>query len=748
MKPIIRVCAAGVLALAVVAATGTPAFASTEPVSSATLLPAPTGLTPDDTTAPYPHAVLKNVKLDWAAVAGTTGYRVQVGRDSTWSTEAILSKDVLFSEWTVPLGLPNSTYVWRVAALKGSAVGHWSSETGQTHSNASFTKGWRTAPVLNTVTSPFVGVPNFSWSPVADASGYELQANTDPYFGGTATGPAPDTSPSPSPQGATGNNVAECFLTRTRYTPASDVVGASDPVGACNFTLQAPGTTVYWRVRALDAIATDAVESPTKPKAQSLSGAAAAPTADEEPTRPSVAGAWSSVGSFIYTPSAVAGGSLALTPTASLASDPNGLCTIANPGSPQAEHATCRDVPTIRWTDTGAENYRLTLALDDSFTNVQYVIETPGLESTFSGALAEASANGSWYYAVQACDATNCGPVTTTPPSFSKVTPRLTLGANPGVSGEITLAWQSYADALEASTGQAETQDAFAYHVEVATTDHPYFDFVVDHQVVDEAYLSPSKSYGDGAFLWRVQPIDSAGNPLPWSLTKQFTRDATAPKVVTVSPSSGVTVLQPVNVAFSEPVTGVTAATLGLSPAVSHTVTVTSPTTATITPTAAMLPGATYRVVLTSAVKDLSGNSADPLGPTFSVKPTVDDSSKAISYGGAWSVLSSSSAVGGRFHGAVPTATSKRSATMKFSGVGVSLRSCLGPSNGYLDIYIDNVKKGRVSLYRSYTGCGIKVASITGLARTTHTIKLVGIGSHTSASKGNAVSVDYLTVTP
>jgi hypothetical protein len=213
-----------------------------------------------------------------------------------------------------------------------------------------------------------------------------------------------------------------------------------------------------------------------------------------------------------------------------------------------------------------------------------------------------------------------------------------------------------------------------------------------------------------------------------------------------VTPSSAVAVTQPLKLVFSEAVTGVSSASVTLTPAATTTVTVTGPTTATLTPTKTLLPGATYGVVVSSAVHDLNGNVADPTGPTFTVSPKVNDASKALTYGGSWRVLASSSAIGGSYHSSIPTTTAKTSATMKFSGIGVSLQSCLGPGNGYLDVYLDGVKKARLSLYRSYTGCGVRVATLKGLARATHTLKVVGVGAHSSASRGNAVSVDYLTV--
>jgi len=767
VNPIARACSAGVLSLALVSATASvPAFASTEVVAGASLLAAPTGLTPDDAGTAYPHAVRKNVKLDWSPVAGATGYRVQVGRDSTWSTDPVLSKDVLVSEYTLPILLPNATYVWRVAALKDAVLGRWSSETGQAHAEAEFTHGWRAAPTPNAVVTPFVGRPTFSWSAVPDASAYELQVAKAPFLATTTTGPTSDTSPAPgtSTQAPDPKMLAECMTPRTRVTPASDAVGKSDTVGDCKWVIPADGTTVYWRVRPLDAAATDVVGGPTAP----VSSAGVSESVPQDPNYldktcgknpddfncetnlPSLAGSWSTPQSFVWTTVADLGGALATTvPTLSLASDPDGLCTVITDGSPtEAEHARCRDVPTIRWAQaTGTPvRYRITFALDDALTNIQHVVETSATQFTVPGSWMDASGLTSYYYVVQACDSSVCSSVTSTPPSFSKVTPRLVTGSSPGVTGEMHFSWQSYAAALAAATAQPATQDAFEYHFEVASSDHPSYDVLVDEALVDETVYTPQTEYPDGSFVWRVHPVDSAGNTLPWSLSGSFTRDATPPKALSVSPSSKVAVKQALKVTFSEPVTGVSAVSLGLSPSVAHTISILSPTTATITPTAAMVPGATYRVTLTSAIEDLSGNTADPLGPTFTVTNAIDDPNAALSYAGTWHSLSSSSATGGTFHSSVPTSSAQTTATMKFAGVGFSLNACMGPANGYLDVYVDNVKKGRVSLYRSYTGCGVRVATVGSLARATHTLKLVGVGAHVSASKGNGVSVDYVAV--
>jgi hypothetical protein len=143
VKPISRACVVGALSLALGAAAPlASAGAATEVDSTGGLLSAPTGLSPDDSGTAYPHAALQSVTLDWNAVSGATGYKVQVGRDSTWSDDAsvVVDKQVLASEYTLPVLLPHATYVWRVAAIGASGkVGHWSSEQGKAQSEAEFT---------------------------------------------------------------------------------------------------------------------------------------------------------------------------------------------------------------------------------------------------------------------------------------------------------------------------------------------------------------------------------------------------------------------------------------------------------------------------------------------------------------------------------------------------------------------------------------------------------------------------------
>jgi hypothetical protein len=739
VNTVIRALATGALAVSLAAAApGAPAFATTDPVSGAGLLAAPSSLTPNDTT------VRKSVTLNWAAVSGATAYKVEVGRDSTWSDVPVYAATAKVSQLTLPVSLPHGSYVWRVAALKGSALGHWSSET----TDPEFTRGWNNAPTTIAPAGATTVMPEFSWTPVPGASAYEVQVTDTPFIQG------------PGIQETAPGNSDTCFTTRTRVTFFTEHIeqGESNP-GPCFSTLLGDGSARYWHVRALDRWVSSGSYS-TDPAGHGISDVPPNGTPDPtigtdcwgdtgggcDPSAPSEYSAWSPGVAFSATVGATPGVYNPATAVAvhALDTDPDGLCT-AN--SPSAGLTTCTDFPTIGWDPTaGAVRYRVTVALDAAMSNVTRMLDTRGLQWTPTDAWPEATTRNGYYVTVQACDANGCGSAGT-PASLRKVSPRTTVTSlAPPVTGEFTFAWQAYAVALATASGQAETQDAYAYHVQVAPSDHPSYDLTVDDQVVDETFYTPQKVYADGAYVWRVQAVDASNHMLPWSTSQAFTRDATPPRAISVSPSSGVAVTQALKVTFSEPVTGVSATSLGLSPAVAHTVTVTSPTTATITPTAAMVPGATYRVVLTTAIHDLSGNAADPLGPTLTVKAAVDDSSKAFTYTGTWHVLSSSSATGGSYHGSVPTSSAQTTATMKFAGVGVNIESCLGPSSGYLDVYVDGVRKARVSLYRSFTGCGIRVATLTGFARATHTLRLVGIGAHPTGSKGNAVAVDYVNV--
>jgi hypothetical protein len=797
-----RACAAAATAAALLASAATLSLVGTAAASTEVVvapLAAPQALAPDDSTAALPHAVLKTVSLSWGAVSGATGYRVQVGTDGSWSDDKSVSftSDVASTSVTLPVSLPHATYVWRVAALKGSAVGHWSSEEGQAHSDAQFTRGWRDAPQVNTVT--FSGLrPSFSWSPVKYASGYQIQISSTPFPAPGVSTSAPDTTSSPTQDTQASIVDTTCFTPRTRLTPFTGVAGdgAKDSVGRCDFNIPDPGTTLYWRVRALDKWKGAAATGPTVPVSQAgisylppttdaggataitsdcnspsaspsaSATASASPTSTASPSASPVAGSgetgtsncadpsddsergdWTSQATFVWSPSAAVA-ALGLVKTDSVSQDPDGLCTVTNPGAADAEKGLCSDFPTISWNgaSTQAARYRVYVALDDAFTNIQSIAETSGHQWTPTTSWRESSPSLSYYYAVQACDATACGPVTSTPPSFRKVTPRpLTMGT-PAVKGTLALNWQSYAADLATATGKAAPEDAWYYHVEIATADHPSYDAMVDNAAVDQESYTPTTDLGDGSFVWRVQAVDSFGNMLPWSKSQAFVRDTTAPRAVRATPSAGVTAKKAVVISFSEPVTGLSSSTLlavtsGGNAPVSVSV-AGDRRSATLVPTRPWVAGAAYAVRLLPAVKDAVGNSAVATGPGFTVTKTVDDASGGLVFGTGWSSLSSSNAHGGTFH---RSGTAGRSLSMTFNGSSVTLVGCLGPGNGYATVSVGGVAK-RFGLYRSYSGCGVTLGTLSGLGRGTHTVKVSVAGTHPAGSRGNNVDVDYLAV--
>jgi uncharacterized protein (TIGR03437 family) len=118
---------------------------------------------------------------------------------------------------------------------------------------------------------------------------------------------------------------------------------------------------------------------------------------------------------------------------------------------------------------------------------------------------------------------------------------------------------------------------------------------------------------------------DLAGNALaanyPWIFTTGTTANTTPPTVISTSPanaSSGASISNPITATFSESLDPLTITTASMSmqqgpTAVAGGVTY-SGVTAVLTPAAALAPATTYTVTLTTAVKDLAGNS---LGAPF-----------------------------------------------------------------------------------------------------------------------------------
>jgi len=133
------------------------------------------------------------------------------------------------------------------------------------------------------------------------------------------------------------------------------------------------------------------------------------------------------------------------------------------------------------------------------------------------------------------------------------------------------------------------------------------------HTVYSVSLTAAVKDYAGNALL---------GAPVEWTFTTGA--DTIAPAVVSRSPEiddSGIPLIANVTVRFSEPVTGVSTATMTLDHAgslVPASVTYSaSSRLARLTPTAPLAPNTTYTITLTSAIADASGNALAPVTWSF-----------------------------------------------------------------------------------------------------------------------------------
>jgi hypothetical protein len=84
--------------------------------------------------------------------------------------------------------------------------------------------------------------------------------------------------------------------------------------------------------------------------------------------------------------------------------------------------------------------------------------------------------------------------------------------------------------------------------------------------------------------------------------------------------------------------------------------------------------------------------------------------------------------------------------TFQFKGTGITWYGTKGPSFGKAYVYIDNVNKGALDLYRSSAAYRQKIWSSATLSNGVHTIKIVVYGTKRSAAKGYDVSFDYFSI--
>lgn len=727
-----------VTAAAVLAGLAAPALHTP---AAAAGLPAPL---PRTTASPD---LQKVVELRWAAVPGAVSYAMQVGTDPYWSDEAdIFSLSTVATRLTLPVWLPHGDYLWRVAAVGQDGVrGAWSATldpvTEEPLAQVTFARGWNDAPVpLAQRPADDTHLPTFRWTPVRTASEYQIQVSSSPDFGGPIHGQASSVT-------------ASCFTTRTAVTPFNKQKSAANPgVGNCWFDGFAEGEPMYWRVRALDQVADEVQELVTTPVVDSgishlppepaeeldttdCPGASSGVVAACTPAHPVEKGVWSTVSVFVPTAWPTAKDDHRLLPVVQTAPLPADLC---------GPTGSCRDVPTLDWSPVeGATSYRVYVALDRAYTNIQEIAETPGTSWTPTVQWRDSGVLSSYYYVVQACTSAGCGPVTSSPPSFRKSSVPVRLQDEEVTRTETVLAWDDYVDLL-AEQGDA-TSEAAAYRVQVANATDTSFSAPLEDVTTDHSsHVSRTVSYGEGSFLWRVQAVDASGHKLRWSPVGAFTRDFTAPTVTSVSPSSPLDPRASVVVKLSESVTGASTATASLVPVAGGSavpaVVTTSGSTVTVDPTGTLPVGATYSLVLTSGIRDLAGNPLTTVRKPVGVNPVLDDANAAFSWRGTWTTASSSMASYGRYH---LSSTAGATATATTSGTGVRVYGCRGPSGGRFELWVDGVRKATGDTYLSYSSCGT-LSEVSGLRAGGHVVQVKVLGSRQSKSTGTKVGLDGL----
>jgi len=189
----------------------------------------PTLLTPADAVG----TPLRDITFSWSPVVGAKTYEIQISPNGDWDNNVIHDATIKSTKYTLSTNLDNGSYYWRVRAKDAKGTpnnGGWSIER-------QFTRDWpqhpdEVAPFYNGVTTPVVNVPTLEWTAVPLASHYEIWIGTDLLF---------------SP-----GSFVTCLTNRTKVTPYHRSSGLGGEPGGCTLPYS-PGTTYYWKVRAIDA---------------------------------------------------------------------------------------------------------------------------------------------------------------------------------------------------------------------------------------------------------------------------------------------------------------------------------------------------------------------------------------------------------------------------------------------------------------------------------------------------------------
>lgn len=420
-----------------------------------------------------------------------------------------------------------------------------------------------------------------------------------------------------------------------------------------------------------------------------------------------------------------------------VSSGSNGSVTKASPApSPRypGSGATVKGVPYLQWEPLAyAASYDVQLDDDSNFSSPIKTVTT----KMAAWAHVDPLAAGTYYWRVRRNDADNRDGAWSTVRSFNLQPAPVTLSSPTNGStppgNTLLLQWKP-------------TQPSPKYRVEVSTSSTFASQVSGFPQDTVMSAVAPKSLLGNGTYYWRVRSLNASNTVVATSSTWSFMVDATYPSVVGLTPSSSAPIDTAFTVTFSEPVTDVDANSLtvtaaGASAALAGTVTVVSPTVAKFTPKAMLVPGQTYTVRVSAAVKDRSGLALAAYSASVRASTTVQESSAAIQR--AWPRWTTSGASGGALK------LSQRAGstlTYSFTGTSIGLFGYKAKTGGNAAITLDGVAQGTVSFYAKTAAHKATIWSKSGLTAGTHVLQVNTLGTKPAGSKGKWVYVDGFTV--
>lgn len=684
----------------------------------------PVNLAPDDT-----NTWAKNVVLTWDEVPGATSYEVALTNDGFGTDGSVFTDTAASNSYAVPVDLPRGDYRWRVRGNLPSGSTDWSSA-------ADLLRGWdlATAPVVASLGADSLDWA-ISWSPIPDASFYEVEYSTEPV--------EPENNGTPVAK----NDVITCFTTHTTFTGYLLTKGSERTVadGAdCTGNLEAPPTTYTVRVRGRDGTVDDR-DTPFAQPANTCTGVWQSVIGSGFTGNVPECTGWSNTISGLELNTSVNEPGL---PTGLTTTDANSTCDAAD---------ACTDTPVMSWDqDPDAAVYRVYLSRDRSGNDVDRLYDNI-VGTNFQMSDTTPSRELPWYWRVQACglggDADMCGPVSA-PSSFTVSNKALKIAGASPVSGDSDVR-NRYVDFTIPNEIVQSDHNAKAFRIQISSKAD--FSSVVKTDTVDQrAGNATQTTYrwdgaSDGTYYWRYRAIDQTGLTSPWteSSNLKFTVNASIPKV-SIKTSNGWGLKDSITLTSDKSLSGANSNTMGVQlkggARLNGKIVQQSSTKWTFTPKSKWIPNASYVPYVEASVTASNGKVA--VGDDVARRPSgmVDSktsSMKKVNGDFSWKTLSASDAVGKSY---VSTKHKKSSnnvpkVSVKFGGTSVAVYACKNSASGFADVYVDGKMLKSINLYRPTSKCS-QVWQQGGLKNKIHTIEIKVSGKKSADSSGTYVGVD------